>query len=100
MSQLRRLAMLLSYCERSSKDLQSANLMAERNIPVVFNEPAVPVPSPQPVAQPTISPEPQPTVRRALPVTRSGQKPEKSASPSKNTHKKPKNTEAKPFLNG
>jgi cell division septal protein FtsQ len=95
--QLRRLAMLLSYCERTSKDLQSANLMAERNIPVVFNEPAVPSASPQPAVQPTASPQPQPIVRRALPVTRSGHKAEKSASQTKNTHKKPKSPEAKPF---
>jgi cell division septal protein FtsQ len=97
--QLRRLAMLLSYCERSSKDLHSANLMAERNIPVVFNEPA-PAVSPEPTAQPTASPQPEPIVRRALPVTRSGHKAEKSGSPTKNPHKKPKSTEAKPFLNG
>jgi cell division septal protein FtsQ len=95
--QLRRLAMLLTYCERASKDLQSANLMAERNIPVVFNEPAVASASPQPSALPTASPQPQPIVRRALPVTRSGHKAEKSASSTKNTHKKPKSTEAKPF---
>jgi hypothetical protein len=95
--QLRRLAMLLTYCERASKDLQSANLMAERNIPVVFNEPAVPSASPEPAAQPTASPQPQPTVRRALPVTRPGHKSDKPASPTKNTHKKPKSTEMKPF---
>jgi cell division protein FtsQ len=95
--QLRRLAMLLSYCERASKDLQSANLMAERNIPVVFNEPAVPSAGPEPAAQPTASPQPQPTVRRALPVTRPGHKSDKPASPTKNTHKKPKSTEMKPF---
>jgi cell division septal protein FtsQ len=107
--QLRRLAMLLSYCEKNSKELQSANLMAERNIPVVFNEPAVAVasPSPQPaVAQPTRSeqatgsPQSQPIVRRALPVTRPAHKAEKadkSASPNKNTHKKTKSSELKPF---
>ena len=100
MAQLRRLAMLLSYCERSSKDLQSANLMAERNIPVVFNEPAVPSASPEPAAQPTASPQPQPTVRRALPVIRPGHKSDradKPASQTKNTHKKPKSTDLKPF---
>jgi cell division protein FtsQ len=95
--QLRRLAMLLSYCERASKDLQSANLMAERNIPVVFNEPAVPSGSPEPAPQPTPSPQPQPTVRRALPVTRTGHKSDKPISSTKNTHKKPKSTEIKPF---
>jgi len=99
MVQLRRLDTLLSYCEKNSKDLQSANLMAERNIPVVFNEPAVPGagPSPQSAAQPTVSPQPQPTVRRALPVTRPGHKADKSPSPTKNPHKKTKSTELKPF---
>jgi cell division septal protein FtsQ len=114
MGQLRRLAMLLTYCEKNSKDLQSANLMAERNIPVVFSEPAVPVasPSPQPVAEPTRSTQPtksaeptgsvqpQPIVRRALPVTRPAHKAEKadkSPSQSKNAHKKTKNSELKPF---
>jgi cell division septal protein FtsQ len=100
--QLRRLAMLLSYCEKNSKELQSANLMAERNIPVVFNEPAVAVasPSPQPAAQPTTSPQSQPIVRRALPVTRpthKAEKADKSPSPNKNTHKKTKSSELKPF---
>jgi cell division septal protein FtsQ len=111
MPQLRRLEMLLSYCEKNSKDLQSANLMAERNIPVVFNESALATagPSPQPVAEPatsaeptrqaepTSSPQPQPTVRRALPVTRSGHKADKSSGPTKNTHKKTKSSELKPF---
>jgi hypothetical protein len=99
--QLRRLAMLLSYCEKNSKELQSANLMAERNIPVVFSEPAVAEagPSPQPAAQPqpTGSPQPQPTVRRALPVTRPAHKADKSPGPNKNTHKKTKSSELKPF---
>ena len=95
--QLRRLAMLLSYCDRTSKDLQSANLMAERNIPVVFNEPAAPAASPEPTAQPAASSSPQPIVRRALPVVRSGHKPEKPANPPKNVHKKSKTTQVKPF---
>jgi cell division septal protein FtsQ len=103
--QLRRLATLLNYCEQNSKDLQSANLMAERNIPVVFNEPAAPAasPSPQPVAAPTKSAaptgsaQPQPTVRRALPVNRPGHKNDKSPSPTKKTHTKTKNSESKSF---
>jgi cell division septal protein FtsQ len=103
--QLRRLATLLTYCEQNSKDLQSANLMAERNIPVVFNEPAAPAAgaSPQPVAAPTRSlaptgsAQPEPTVRRALPVTRPGHKADKSPSPTKKTHTKTKNSELKPF---
>jgi len=102
MVDLRHLASLLLYCEKNSKDLRSANLMAERNIPVVFNEPAVPAasPSPQPAAQATGSPQPQPTVRRALPVTRPAHKAEKadkSPGPTKNTHKKTKSSELKPF---
>ncbi|MBV8901211.1 MAG: FtsQ-type POTRA domain-containing protein [Verrucomicrobia bacterium] len=34
--QLHRLALLLDYCEQNSKALQTANLMAERNVPVTF----------------------------------------------------------------
>jgi hypothetical protein len=95
MHELRELDMLVSYCERSGRDLASANLMPERNIPVVFKEPALAEASPQPSAQPTASPEP--IVRRALPVTHPGQKSDRSSSPTRNTHKKTKSKELKPF---
>lgn len=110
MRELRELDMLVSYCERTGRDLESANLMPERNIPVVFKEPALAAASPQPVAESTRSVEstrsaepaqpavsPEPVVRRALPVTHPGRKSDKSPSQTKNTHKKTKSTELKPF---
>jgi hypothetical protein len=42
-------------------------------------------------------PEAQPIVRRALPVTRSAHKADKSSGSNKNTHKKTKSSELKPF---
>ncbi len=45
--QLQRLELLLNYCEQNSKELQTVNLMAERNVPVTF------APPPEPVVDPT-----------------------------------------------
>jgi cell division septal protein FtsQ len=53
--QLRRLERLMIYCEKNSKELQTVNLLVQRNIPVTFVqstalEPEVgPTPSPEPV---------------------------------------------------
>ncbi len=53
--QLRRLERLMNYCEKNSKELQTVNLLVQRNIPVTFVqstalEPEVgPTPSPEPV---------------------------------------------------
>jgi cell division septal protein FtsQ len=95
MRELRELDTLVSYCERTGKDLESANLMPERNIPVVFKEPAVAVANPQPSPQPTASPEP--IVRRALPVTHPAHRSERSPGTTRNSHKKTKSSELKPF---
>jgi cell division protein FtsQ len=35
-SQLHRLGTLLSYCDKNSRELRTANLMAQRNVPVTF----------------------------------------------------------------
>ncbi|HYY29737.1 MAG TPA: FtsQ-type POTRA domain-containing protein [Chthoniobacterales bacterium] len=35
-SQLHRLALVLNYCDANSRELQTVNLMAERNVPVTF----------------------------------------------------------------
>jgi cell division septal protein FtsQ len=37
--QLRRLERLMNYCEKNNKELQTANLMVQRNIPVTFAPP-------------------------------------------------------------
>ncbi len=44
--QLHRLEPILNYCEHNGKELQSVNLMPERNIPVTFVQAAEPVASP------------------------------------------------------
>lgn len=40
--QLRRLEVVLNYCDRNKKELQTVNLLAQRNIPVTFVPPADP----------------------------------------------------------
>jgi cell division septal protein FtsQ len=40
--QLRRLEVVLNYCDHNSKELQTANLLAQRNIPVTFVPPENP----------------------------------------------------------
>ncbi|MBV8815881.1 MAG: FtsQ-type POTRA domain-containing protein [Verrucomicrobia bacterium] len=97
--QLRRLGLLLSYCEQNSRDLQSANLMAERNIPVVFHEPPPPADVPLPAeAQPAVSPSAASPADHALSPNRQGRKPVR-ASGQKNTHKKTNSAQAN-LLNG
>lgn len=40
--QLHRLETVLSYCDKNNRELQTVNLMAQRNVPVTFVPPAVP----------------------------------------------------------
>ncbi len=40
--QLHRLETVLSYCDKNSRELQTVNLMAQRNVPVTFVPPAAP----------------------------------------------------------
>jgi cell division protein FtsQ len=42
--QLHRLETVLSYCDKNNRELQTVNLMAQRNVPVTFIPQAVPVP--------------------------------------------------------
>jgi cell division protein FtsQ len=97
--QLRRLQLLLSYCEQNSKDLQSANLMAERNIPVVFHEPPPPVGMPSTnEAQPVASPSAASPTDHPVPANRQGRKPARAGG-LKNTHKKTNSAQTN-LLNG
>ncbi len=52
--QLRRLERLMNYCEKNSKELQTVNLLVQRNIPVTFVQST----ALEPEAGPTPSPEP------------------------------------------
>jgi cell division protein FtsQ len=71
--QLRRLERLMNYCEKNSKELQTANLLVQRNIPVTFVQST----ALEPVAGPTPSPEP------VKPSADASHPPEKA---SKNSH--------------
>jgi cell division protein FtsQ len=51
--QLKRLERLMNYCEKNSKELQTVNLLVQRNIPVTFVQPT----ALEPEAGPTPSPE-------------------------------------------
>jgi cell division protein FtsQ len=44
-SQLHRLETVLSYCDKNNRELQTVNLMAQRNVPVTFVPPAAPTDS-------------------------------------------------------
>jgi cell division protein FtsQ len=43
-SQLHRLATVLSYCDKNSRELQTVNLMVQRNVPVTFVQETQPTP--------------------------------------------------------
>ncbi|MBV8415257.1 MAG: FtsQ-type POTRA domain-containing protein [Verrucomicrobia bacterium] len=44
-SQLHRLETVLNYCDKNNRELQTVNLMAQRNVPVTFMPPSAPAPS-------------------------------------------------------
>jgi hypothetical protein len=48
--QLHRLALVLNYCDANSRELQTVNLMAERNVPVTFMQSNQPQPPDNPAA--------------------------------------------------
>jgi cell division septal protein FtsQ len=55
-AQLRRLQLLLNYCDDNKRQLQTVNLMPQRNVPVTFVAAADPVPTP--TAEPDAVPKP------------------------------------------
>jgi cell division protein FtsQ len=71
--QLRRLERLMNYCDKNSKELQTANLLVQRNIPVTFVQPT----APEPEAVPTPSPEQ---------IEASGEESHPPVKASKNSH--------------
>jgi hypothetical protein len=60
--QLRRLQVFLDYCENTKQELETVNLVAQRNIPVTFTSPAASV------INDTIEPAVQPQIMKAIPV--------------------------------
>jgi hypothetical protein len=60
--QLRRLQVFLDYCDNTKQELESLNLVAQRNIPVTFTSPAAAV------INDTIDPAMGPRIMKAIPV--------------------------------
>jgi cell division septal protein FtsQ len=102
--QLRRLQVFLDYCDNTKQELETVNLVAQRNIPVTFTSPAAAV------INDTVDPAVEPRIMKAIPVqaqeNRSPQAPGKqqngssagksraaSASPPKAIHKQQKKVE-------
>jgi hypothetical protein len=60
--QLRRLQLFLDYCDKTRQELETLNLVAQRNIPVTFTSPAASV------INDTIEPAVEPRIMKAIPV--------------------------------
>src|SRR5262252_6616609 len=60
--QLRRLQVFLDYCDKTKQELETLNLVAQRNIPVTFTTPAASV------INDTIEPAVEPRIMKAIPV--------------------------------
>jgi hypothetical protein len=60
--QLRRLQVFLDYCDNTKQELGTLNLIAQRNIPVTFTDPAAAV------INDTIEPAVEPRIMKAIPV--------------------------------
>src|SRR5216117_73728 len=71
-TQLQRLEQFLVYCDDSKQELETVNLLVQRNIPVTFAEP------PAAVINDTIEPAAEPRIMKAIPV----RAPEKPAPPA------------------
>jgi cell division septal protein FtsQ len=60
--QLRRLQVFLDYCDNTKQELETLNLVAQRNIPVTFTSPAADV------INDTLEPAIEPRIMKAIPV--------------------------------
>jgi len=60
--QLRRLQVFLDYCDNTKQELETLNLVAQRNIPVTFTSPAADV------INDTLEPAVEPRIMKAIPV--------------------------------
>jgi cell division protein FtsQ len=61
-TQLRRLEQFLVYCDNSKQELETLNLLVQRNIPVTFTD------TPTEVINDTIEPPVEPRILKAIPV--------------------------------
>src|SRR5213083_1654855 len=76
-TQLQKLEQFLVYCDNSKQELETLNLVVQRNIPVTFAKPAAAV------INDTIEPAVEPQVLKAIPVHAQG----KSAPRASNAHR-------------
>jgi len=74
--QLQRLEQFLVYCDDSKQELETVNLLVQRNIPVTFTRP------PAAVINDTIEPPVEPRILKAIPVHSSA----KAAAPPSKAH--------------
>jgi hypothetical protein len=75
-AQLQRLEQFLVYCDDSKQELETVNLLVQRNIPVTFTKPAATI------INDTIDPPVQPRILKAIPV----HAPAKPTPSPSNTH--------------
>ncbi len=82
--QLRRLEQFLVYSDDAQRELETVNLLVQRNIPVTFSKPA------SEVIKETIDPEGEgPKILKAIPVNARAQAPLPAATPAKVHEEKP-----------
>jgi cell division septal protein FtsQ len=74
-AQLQRLEQFLVYCDKSKQELETLNLLVQRNIPVTFTD------TPTEIINATIEPTVEPRILKAIPVD----SPAKAASPPPKT---------------
>jgi len=79
-AQLERLEQFLVYCDDSKQELETVNLLVQRNIPVTFAKP------PSVVINDTIDPSMEPRILKAIPV----HQPAKATPPKARTSSTPK----------
>ncbi len=75
--QFHRLEPILNYCEHNSKELQTVNLVPQRNIPVTFVQAA------EPVANPVLPPNSSEVTTKAAPPADGDQRMESKVEPAK-----------------
>jgi cell division septal protein FtsQ len=109
--QLHRLETVLNYCDKNNRELQTVNLMAQRNVPVTFvpqAEPTAPL-EPNNVPESSVSVAPDGKAKSPTgeqPKQTEPAHPKKSPSPSslksqeKKTQPKPDQNRLKPFREG
>jgi cell division protein FtsQ len=110
-SQLRRLGTVLNYCDKNSRELQTVNLMAQRNVPVTFvpETPSVPPGDPTAGSSSTEVPGADAKAKSGSPDETGSSQPaqtksvapaNRSKSPEKKPQQRREHARLKPFKEG